>query len=251
MTFAGKKGEAGFTLLELLMALMLSMLVLVIVADAIKLGAGSLRSGQRRADSDCRLASVSNILDSQIQAMVVLSKRKNRDFTFRGDSSSMEFPSVYSIWGDRRGLVWVKYTVSSRPDGKEALDAEETIVGTSMRKETVLLPRAGSVGFRYFIRDLKGENGEWVDRLKARRLRTKVLKVGVNFVWEGRKVRMIIPVNVRDSLNKTEEEVQGGVMSAGVPAGPRGSTQTIQPAQPGQSANHTFGPPAAHRPPGL
>ncbi|MDA8171182.1 MAG: prepilin-type N-terminal cleavage/methylation domain-containing protein [Nitrospiraceae bacterium] len=187
----------GFTLLELLISLVLSMLVLVIVGGAMKLGFSSVRSGERRADLEERFTSVCNILDSQIQGMVVLAPRQGQDYSFHGDSSKMQFASDYSIWGNRRGCVFVKYTVETGQDGKQVFRAEETITGTKIKKQTVLLPAADSVGFKYFVRKLKGEKGEWVDRLKAGRLGKEVLDVGIDLVYGPRNTHMIIPVNVR------------------------------------------------------
>ncbi len=195
----GKNG--GFTLLELMIALVLSMLVLVVIGEAMKLGFNSVRSGQRNADSGERFESVCNILDSQVQDMVTLAPRDGQDYTFRGDSGTMQFASVYSIWGSRMGCVWVKYTVEPGQDGKEVLKAEETVTGTKIQKETVLLPSADGVSFRYFVRQLKGEKGKWVDRLGADRLGGEVLDVGIDFVYGPRSIHMVIPVNVQGSAN--------------------------------------------------
>ncbi|MDA8091401.1 MAG: prepilin-type N-terminal cleavage/methylation domain-containing protein [Nitrospiraceae bacterium] len=193
----------GFTLLELLIALVLSMLVLILIGGAMKLGLGSVRSGQRKAGFDERFRTACNILDSQVQDMIVLAPRDAFNYAFRGNSSTMKFASVYSIWGDRRGCVWVKYTIEPGEDKKQVLKAEETDIGPGARKETVLFPSLDSASFEYYVRELKGEQGVWTDRLDADRLGKEVTKIRVNFVYGTRSVHMVIPVNVRDSLNNT------------------------------------------------
>lgn len=202
------KNEGGFTLLELLIAMVLSMLVLVIVGGAVKLGLRSVRSGQRSADFEERLRSVCNILDSQVQDMVALAPTEERNYSFSGDANEMQFASVYSIWGDKRGCVFVKYKVEPGEDGKEELSEEETVTGTDMKKQTVLLPSADSISFEYFMRELKGEQGRWVDSTETDWTAAsaqggqpgeEVLMVRINFVDGPRRVHMTIPVNVRQS----------------------------------------------------
>ncbi|MDA8388852.1 MAG: prepilin-type N-terminal cleavage/methylation domain-containing protein [Nitrospiraceae bacterium] len=188
-------GNYGFTLLELLISLVLSMLVLIIVGGAVKLGFSSVRDGWRNAGRQERFESVCNILDSQVQDMVVLAPAKHHDYSFGGDSGSMRFASVYSIWGGRRGCVWVQYKVKPAPDGKQQLFAEETVTGTDMAKKTMLLPSADNISFKYFGGP-KGKEGKWTDDPGA-----EVRYVGIDFEYGTRRVHMVIPVNVRDSLN--------------------------------------------------
>lgn len=197
-------GKKGFTLLELLIAMTLSMLVLVAVVSAMELGQRAIRSGQRSAGTEERFRSVFKILDAQLQDMAVLSSRDGQDYTFAGDASSMQFASVDSLWGNQMGDVWVTYTVQTIEDGEQELTEQETIIGTSIQKETVLLPSAGPMSFEYLVRDLKGEQGEWLDHIDADRAGKEVLAVRINFLYGKRNMSMTVPVNVRDSLNKLQ-----------------------------------------------
>ncbi len=197
-------GKNGFTLLELLIAMALSMLVLVVVGEAMRLGTGAVRSGRRSADASERFRSVIKILDTQVQDMAVLSPRGGQDYTFTGDSGSMQFASVYSLWGNPMGCVWVTYTAEPLENGQQQLQEEETIIGTSIQRQTVLLPAADSISFEYYVQDLKGEKGEWVDHIDADRIGKEIPYVRINFTYGKKEIHMTIPVNVQDSLNKTQ-----------------------------------------------
>ena len=101
--------DAGFTLLELTISIMLIGIIVLIIVGAMRLGMRSVEAGERRIDTFERSQSSLNIIDSQIQSFVPLtyvSEDGTNKYYFSGERESMQFSTNYSIWGGERGYVF-------------------------------------------------------------------------------------------------------------------------------------------------
>ena len=82
---------------------------------------------------------------------------------FKGNRTSLQLSTNYSIWGGQKGYVIVTYRVETDLTGKRSLYASEHIVGIEASRETKLLEGFDDIGFEYFQRGLTvGEPGTWV-----------------------------------------------------------------------------------------
>ena len=75
----------------------------------------------------------------------------------------MKFATNYSIWSGRTGHVIVQYVIATDQNGKLTLYAGENVVGTQVKRETMLLAGLDQMYFEYFSRDIV-EEGQWVDQ---------------------------------------------------------------------------------------
>ncbi|MCL4492891.1 MAG: hypothetical protein M1510_13510 [Nitrospirae bacterium] len=202
--------RGGYTLLELLLSIFLIGLILLIVGGAMRLGFRSVDSGERRIESLERFKSSLNIINSQIQSAILITLKEDKEgdldtgekrYLFKGDRESMQFPTNYSLWGNRRGYVIVTYQVESGGQGKWMLRATEGLIGAEKGKETKLFDLLDGIHFEYFFKDPLEEKGRWVEQWTDKASIPE--KVKVHLAEGTRKLSLIIPVRARGSLLTT------------------------------------------------
>lgn len=194
------KKDAGFTLLELTISIMLIGIIVLIVVGAMRLGMRSVESGERKIDSSERAQSSLNIIDSQIQSFVPLSyvsEDGTRTYYFKGERESMQFSTNYSIWGGERGYVTVTYSVRTGDSGRQVLYASENVVGMEGTRETSLFDSFERIYFEYFFKEPTEQEGKWVDQWTDDTSTPK--KVRLHFIEGPNDLSMIIPFRVRGS----------------------------------------------------
>ncbi|MEW6416514.1 MAG: prepilin-type N-terminal cleavage/methylation domain-containing protein [Nitrospirota bacterium] len=203
-TKGGLRGDYGFTLLELTISISIIGIIILIIAGAMRLGARSVASGEKKIESLERIRTSLNIIDSQIQSEIPLTyydEEGGRKYYFKGDREFMQFPTNYSIWGGEKGYVIVTYKVESGDYGKKALYASENIVGIEDGRETKLLDAFDGIYFEYFYKDPTEEEGEWVEQWTDDVNIPE--KVRLHLVEGTRDLSMIIPFRTRGSLAQT------------------------------------------------
>ncbi|OHE57200.1 MAG: hypothetical protein A2Z47_00455 [Thermodesulfovibrio sp. RBG_19FT_COMBO_42_12] len=194
----------GFTLLELIISIGIVGIIILITAGAMRLGARSIASGEKKIESLERIRTSLNIIDSQIQSEIPLTYYDEdgvRKYYFKGEREFMQFSTNYSIWGGEKGYVIVTYKVESGDYGKQALYASENIVGIEEERETKLLDTFDGIYFEYFYKDPTEEEGEWVEQWTDD-VNTPE-KVRLHLVEGTRDLTMIIPFRTRGSLIQT------------------------------------------------
>jgi prepilin-type N-terminal cleavage/methylation domain-containing protein len=161
-------GQRGFTLLELMISLVLMGLVVLITAGAMRLGFRSAESGQRKIESIERFRTSFNIIDSQIQSALLVKKPTEADadldfIQLKGDRNSLQFRSLYSLWGGTKGPAFVKYEVKEGPGGKALYITENPIFIPGATREALLIENAKDLFFEYFKKGPTDEKGSWAD----------------------------------------------------------------------------------------
>ena len=190
--------DAGFTLLELTISIMLIGIIVLIIVGAMRLGMRSVEAGERRIDTFERSQSSLNIIDSQIQSFVPLtyvSEDGTNKYYFSGERESMQFSTNYSIWGGQRGYVTVTYSVKQDDSGRQVLYASENVVGMEETRETRLFYPFDSIYFEYFFKEPTEEEGSWVDQWTDETSTPK--KVRLHFIQGPTDFSMVIPFRVR------------------------------------------------------
>lgn len=196
------RNDAGFTLLELLISIVLIGIIVLIVVGAMRLGIRSVESGERKIDAFERAQSSLNIIDSQIQSFVPLSyvsEDGTRKYYFKGERESMQFSTNYSIWGGERGYVTTTYSVKTEDSGRQVLYASENIVGMEGTRETRLFDSFERIYFEYFFKEPTQQEGQWVDQWTDDTSTPK--KVRLHFIEGPNDLSMIIPFRVRGSAS--------------------------------------------------
>lgn len=194
------QNDAGFTLLELMISIMLIGIIVLIVVGAMRLGIRSVESGERKIDSFERAQSSLNIIDSQIQSFVPLSYVSGdgtRKYYFKGERESMQFSTNYSIWGGERGYITATYSVRTEDSGRQVLYASENVVGMEGTRETKLFNSFERIYFEYFFKEPTEQEGKWVDQWTDDTSTPK--KVRLHFIEGPNDLSMIIPFRARGS----------------------------------------------------
>lgn len=189
MVLMEKNNHKGFTLLELLIAIILMAVIVAIVGISMGLACRSIETGEKRMERLERFRASWTILNAQIGSMMPLSFtiEGEKKLFFKGSSSSLQISTNYSIWHGQQGHVLVKYTV----DSDETFKASENLIGVDHVWETTLLENVEEIAFKYFFTDQDG-TGQWLDEWVEDRYMPE--KTKINITIEGKKYSMIIPV---------------------------------------------------------
>ncbi len=189
-----EKGEAGFTLLELILSISILGIMIVILMGALRLGFRSVEAGEKKMESLERIKASFQVIDSQIQSEVPLTYDENGETRpcFKGSPDSLEFSSNYSIWQGEAGYVVVSYRVSEGGPGKLSLWASEKKVGQEKERELKLFDQMDELGFEYFSQDPTEEKGKWVDEWTEPTLRPE--KIKVHLLKGGKPLSLIVPL---------------------------------------------------------
>jgi len=106
--------QKGFTLLELLVAMLLVSMVTVIISVAFRLGVNSWDRSQREGDSFQARIVIPSLLQKQLAAIVrkknIGDERKEIQLPFIGTETSLSFFTTYTAMaGSQKGLLRVTY----------------------------------------------------------------------------------------------------------------------------------------------
>jgi len=127
-----RRGSAGFTLMEVLVATSLTAMLMSILFLGLRLGASAMQHGQRKLDEQTRAVAGMDLLERQITSAVprVVVEKHEREVTryvaFRGAAQQARFLSARSWQGDRAWPLYLaEYRVKELPAGGEQLVISE------------------------------------------------------------------------------------------------------------------------------
>ncbi len=189
MVLTEKQSHKGFTLLELLIAILLMATIVSIVGISMGLACRSIETGEKRMGRLERFRVSWAILNAQIGSMMPLSYtiESEKKLYFKGSRSSLQISTNQSIWHGQQGYVLVKYTVES----DKTLKASENFIGVDNIREATLFENVEEMAFQYYFTDLDGA-GQWLDEWVEDRYIPEKTKINMRF--EGEKYSIIIPV---------------------------------------------------------
>ncbi len=190
----------GFTLLELLIAIVLLATMASIVTGAVGLGHRSVERGERRIEQLERFRSSLRILEGQIASFLPVSFKKEgvKQFYLQGKQDSLRFATNYSIWGGPKGFVMVEYTVVTDDDLTKSLYASESLAGADRRRETRLLQGFSDISFDYFSKDTGQEGGSWMGEWND--VKNPPQKVRVRLIWGRNETVLIVPLRAQGAI---------------------------------------------------
>lgn len=107
--------QSGFTLLELLVAIMILTLIMTAAMGAIRMGSRSFEAGVMRADETAKIRLVENVLRRQFRQLLPITWiENNRDFiAFEGNRRQVQF--VAPAPDSSTGPGYLVYRLSSDP----------------------------------------------------------------------------------------------------------------------------------------
>jgi len=212
-------GGAGFTLLELLIAMTLVVIIIVLMTGAIRIGSRSITAGEKKMESEQRFRSVVSIFDAQIQSQIPLTYEEegNKKYYFWGEPKNLRFATNYSVWGAQQGYLVVGYQIAPDNFGKEIMTATESVPGQEGHRDVRLI-EASSISFEYFRREPAEEQGRWVESMMEADLIPE--RIRVHLTDGSKKLVLVFPVRVTgEMMNARGGAPVGSNIPKGAPAG--------------------------------
>lgn len=189
----------GFTLLELLISVVLLVAIVSIAGIAMRLACRTVSSGETKIEQMERFRSSLRIIEAQIQSRIPLTFNVDgsRQSSFKGNRTSMQLATNFSIWNGQHGYVVVKYRVDSDKNGKKFLLAAENTIGSEKSSEAVLFSDLDDIFFEYYYRDAL-EEGRWTDEMSQAPVFPE--KTRISIAYGMKKYFLIIPSRVSELL---------------------------------------------------
>jgi general secretion pathway protein J len=204
------KNNQGFTLLELLIAITLSILILVVLGAAMRLGYKSQEKGTERGEVTQKV----RILEDRIAWLIrgaypyYLNKTDEKKIFFDGKSDRIGFvTSSIDTHGtgleDLAGLKWVSiFTDSDGLKIREKIFFLEDVFDDSKGKVYLLDPEVRKIEFEFFEIKEDEKQGTWISEWDPRDKETipSAVKVKITLERNGQKIElpeMIVKTEVR------------------------------------------------------
>jgi len=162
----GRRREAGFTLLELLISMTILALIFVTVLGAIRVGSKSWESGEQRAEENQRTRTLFDTMALELTMVYPLRvKDQDRDvIAFRGKSDSLSFATLPQSYGAEPFSHMMRIvTYSVEPDRGLVATEGYPLVGVAGSfdslegRERGLDARVSDARFRYLVPEGKSE----------------------------------------------------------------------------------------------
>lgn len=194
------KNNRGFTLLELLIAITLSILILVVLGAAMRLGYKSQAKGTERSEVTQKM----RILEDRISWLIrgayplYLNKTDEKKIFFDGKSDSAGFvTSSTDAHGtgpeDLAGLKWVSiFTDSDGLKIREKIFFLEDVFDDSKGKVYLLDPEVRKIEFEFFEIKEDEKEGSWVSEWDPsdKEMIPSAVKVKMTLERNGQKIEL-------------------------------------------------------------
>lgn len=212
-----RNSEKGFTLLELLISITLSILVVVILLAAMRIGYKSQQKGTERVEASQRM----RILGDRITWLIrgaypfLLNTQDEEMFFFSGESDKIGLVTSSVDRGgtgpeDLAGLKWVSLFVD-----REGLKVREKVFFLEDAFEddggtvTLLDPEVKKIEFEYFDVSVEDEEEEWVSDWdpEDREYLPAAVRVKIT-IGKGNKTALLPEIIVRISAQREQLQVE-------------------------------------------
>ena len=193
---------AGFTLIEVVLALTIFALMGTILYSAFFLGQNALEKSQGSFERNQKLRSFGDLLGSYVRSMYPYRlSPQDPTFYFAGEETQLTFVSSYSLAMGGRGMAKVQLSVASTGKGEETIRLEEVVpVRVDDESEeggqhNTLVLQQGAREFRLAYLNPQGAEEKWEEKWHGKEQKTLPRAVRVTYRTDGDKeVRWVFPV---------------------------------------------------------
>jgi len=195
-------GSAGFTLIEVVLALTIFALMGAILYGAYSLGHSAVAKSQLNSTRNQKQRSITDLLGSYVRSTFPYRESpQEQTIFFEGDSEGLTFVSAYSQGMGGRGMAKIQITQDEDERGWAIVKLEETApvrinseLGSAGQTHSVVL-HDNIKEFRLAYLDPQAEEETWEDRWDGKERRK--LPRAVRFTYQddrGKEVRWIFPI---------------------------------------------------------
>ena len=195
-------GSAGFTLIEVVLALTIFALMGGILYGAFSLGHSAVAKSQVNSTRNQKQRSIVDLLGSYVRSTFPYRESpQEQTIFFEGDAENLTFVSAYSQAMGGRGMAKIQITKDEDDNGRATVRLEETAPvrinseGAAAGQTHRIILHDNVKEFRLAYLDPQDEVETWEDRWDGRERR--MLPRAVRFIYQderGREVRWIFPI---------------------------------------------------------
>ena len=198
---AARGGAAGFTLIEVVIALTIFALMSGILYGAFALGHNAIEKNQRSAALSQKQRSVDDLVGSYLRsAFPYKTSTQDVGIFFQGETDRVTFISAYSQGLGGRGMARIQITADEDENGRTTLKLEEATpvrldsqAGGGLSYDVVLQEGVRELRLAYL--DPQPDEETWEERWDGEERRALPRAVRITYLDEqGKSVRWIFPL---------------------------------------------------------
>jgi len=223
----------GFTLLEVMLAILLLALLLAGTYGAIRTATSAMHSGEAAIDRTNRLRVAEEFLRRQISRIMPLAfgqdKSTNTNFVFDGSRQSMRFVAPMPGYLSKGGAYVQTLTFAgNRRGGKQLLFTDEMLNGFDLDEKSsdsepaILLDQVADGRFQYRTLDENGEMTDWSDQWDDPTMTPVMVRVIVDMLPEARVQFPVMEIPLMLDVGAARPAQNGQQPGIGLPLGAAG-----------------------------
>jgi general secretion pathway protein J len=169
---AARRGDAGFTLVELLVGLLIVGLIVGLLFGSLRFGSRVWETVQQRGDDIARIEIAQNFIRTYLGKARLLpggSGGSSGSLAFEGDAGSVSFVTTLPLHLGDGGLYLMRIHLDEQPDGRalavswRSYRAGEEAASDDDERTTILIEGVSSANFDYFGALRTADPPDWRD----------------------------------------------------------------------------------------
>ncbi|NOR69136.1 MAG: prepilin-type N-terminal cleavage/methylation domain-containing protein [Methylomarinum sp.] len=187
-----KNKIAGFTLLEVMLAMTLLSIMVTLLFASLKVAAESWNKGEAKIAEVNEKAVVYQFFKRHLPSIQPLWDEfsdDDRQFSFQGENDKFQFVSVFPASAGRKGLQLFEIIFDKAAEGQVKVRLKPFYPASEdqqwQQEEVVLLEHVSKFKISYFAKDISGSEGEWHDSWKEKQHLPALIKINIELVKQG------------------------------------------------------------------
>jgi general secretion pathway protein J len=198
---ARPRGAAGFTLIEVVLAITIFALMAGVLYGAFSLGHTAVEKSQKSFDRNQKTRSIGDLLATYIHSGYPYRESiQEQTIFFEGERESLTFVSSYSHAMGGRGMAMIAIEKEDSDNGRSRFRLTETTpvrvgaAGGEGGQRSSLVIQEGVRDFQLAYLGVEGEQENWEERWDGNERRRLPRAVRLSFIdAEGKEVRWVFP----------------------------------------------------------